>query len=228
MKMITRSLFTALTLSMIVAGSCGGDDEKGGSSSTGSTGNNNTLAALAGGGSSSGGSSMGGSCPSSSSSGSSTCSNADIEPYTNCIITKCDAQYKAALGDEYKAGKFGGACGTYLTCTQACKCGDTACTTACTQSPECRMAFLNIGTCAFGAACTLPACATSGATTGGGKLDAGVTLPTGGCAALTACCARLSGTQKTQCEMMLNQVKVGGDLACNVSLAAYMASGLCK
>ncbi|MDB5215066.1 MAG: hypothetical protein JWO86_2993, partial [Myxococcaceae bacterium] len=76
---------------------------------------------------------VGGSKCGTSGSSTSTCTQAETDSYNSCLTTMCDAQYQAALGSGYKTGSYGGACGTYITCTQACACNDTACYMKCGQ-----------------------------------------------------------------------------------------------
>jgi hypothetical protein len=161
-------------------------------------------------------------CPPSSTS---TCKQADLDTYSNCIIGKCDSAYRTCLGDGYKTGTFGGACGTYVACTQKCNCGDTACTTACGQPPaECTSCLTGtLAACVTGSGCSTPACYTTTSLPDGG-------LPGGGgtCADLMRCCASMTGQMKTACDMQYNAVKAGGDSACGAAFGVYKAAMICK
>jgi hypothetical protein len=156
------------------------------------------------------------SCNTSSSSGTSTCTEAELKPYGDCVQTACDSKYKECYGPDYKSGTFSGACGTYITCTQKCDCNAanySSCVSACVLDSacgECSKGFLGcIQT------CTLPACATAGSSSG----TSGST-GTATCATLQTCCDKLTGSAKTQCDSAKSQA-AGNDQICSAYYQAY-------
>lgn len=157
----------------------------------------------------------------------SKCSAAEIQPYTDCIQSKCDSVYSMCYGAGYKTGSFSGPCGTYITCSNACDCTDTACRSKCTLDPTCTSCISMFSSCSEG--CTIPACATSGGTSGtsGGTSGAsGGTSGTSGttgktCADFAACCAAKTGTAQTQCNQAYDAIKANGDATCNAAYSSY-------
>ncbi len=185
---------------------CGGDDG-GGSSSTGGSGGS--------GGSGTGGS---GGCDPAKQGGN------DCPAYTNCAQSKCDAEYKDCLGASYKTGSFaGGKCETYMNCVVACNC-DTTCTQKCQMDATCQTCMTTTLSGCVTSQCSaeLQQCAGTGGATGTGGASGG-----GTCADLAACCASLSGNDKTNCETTYNQIRAGGDSVCNTLLQTYKSSGKC-
>jgi len=144
-------------------------------------------------------------CPASSTS---KCTDAENQAYG----TKC-------YGADYKNGNFSGACGTYITCTQACACGDTTCLTKCTLDDACKNCILPaVTTCS--SQCPAPACATGGSSgSSGSSGGAGKT-----CADLKACCDKIpAGSTKDGCDAIYNQFK-GMDSSCNAVYSSYAPS----
>lgn len=94
------------------------------------------------------------------SSGGSKCTQAETDAYVSCQLDKCDAEYKTALGADYKNGNFGGACKAYFDCYNACDCGDNTCLGKCAQSltGDCAPALQAVSKC-IQEKCPAPACA---------------------------------------------------------------------
>lgn len=73
--------------------------------------------------------------------------------YVSCVETNCQTQYETCFGPDYLNGNFGGSCADYMSCINACDCGDTACNTECynmhaAMGSPCGDCLLNeIGTC---------------------------------------------------------------------------------
>jgi hypothetical protein len=205
----------------------GGTGTSGGTSGATSGG---TSGATSGGtsGATSGGTSGGGvvgagKCGSSGSS-TSTCTKAETDTYNSCLTGMCDSQYQAALGSGYKTGSYGGACGTYITCTQACACNDTACYMKCGQPDSaCTMALTSASSCAM-TKCPPPACLTAGkdAGTSGTSGSSGGTMHT--CAELMACCAKIAdASTKSACDQTYTAV-MSMESSCNAVYPSYAAS----
>ncbi|HSO33580.1 MAG TPA: hypothetical protein VLT33_13700 [Labilithrix sp.] len=187
----------------------------GGASSSGTSGSGTS------GGTSGSGTSGGSSikqCPSSGS----KCTDAENQAYGSCIQEKCDATFTKCYGADYKNGNFSGACGTYITCTQACACGDTACLTKCTFDDACKNCVLPaVSTCSE--QCTPPACATGGSSgssgTSGSSGGAGKT-----CADLKACCDKIpAGSTKDSCNQTYDSL-AGMDSQCAIVYSGYAPS----
>jgi len=146
---------------------------------------------------------------------SNTCTAAETQAYSDCVMGKCDATYTECFGSGYKDGNFGGACSTFAACTNACACNDTACYQACGAPPAaCSTCLQKIGTCSSG--CTAPACMSAGSSGSSGS-SGGKT-----CDDLQTCCAAITdSTKKTQCETTYNAIKSSGDTACNAAYSGY-------
>ena len=139
------------------------------------------------------------------------------QPYTDCAVTKCDAEYKAALGADYKNGNFGGECKAFMECGKAC--GTTVCESSCSCMPDtaCSDSIRNTL-----APCILSTCVD--------ELYACAGLPPpqrGSCDLLIACCNSLPSSEKTGCETSYNSVKISGDIGCANNLSAYKTAGKC-
>jgi hypothetical protein len=202
----------------------------------------------------------GGSSDSSSSSGvfscpmndqQSKCTAEQNKMYSDCLISKCDAQFQACYGSGYKSGSFSGACGPYLTCISKCGCTDMACKSACTITPDCQTCITGmLAGCALSSGCTLPVCTgtgtggTAGAGTGGtagagtgGAGGAGTGGAGGsggggtGCAALSTCCAAFADAgAKMACQQALAEFQMlgaQGDQACTQAVSLYRQMHLC-
>ena len=118
-------------MSLVVA--CSSSDTNNGTSGTGGTSSERHRGTSG----TSGSSSKYKTCPTATQS---TCSQADLDAYNACTEPLCDADLQKCFGANYKQGTFGGDCSDYITCSQACACGDSACTTACVQkiTPACQ------------------------------------------------------------------------------------------
>lgn len=134
------------------------------------------------------------SCPTSAQS---SCSQADLDTYDNCVLSACDSQYKTCFGADYRNGNFSGDCGDYIKCQQACACNDTACAQACQGkiAGACQKCVTSFASCAQ--SCKAPACETTG--TASSTSSTGGTGSTGSgshtCAQLTACVAKIPAGQ---------------------------------
>lgn len=146
----------------------------------------------------------------------STCTAADEKSYSDCLTTKCDAQYSECLGAGYKSGSFGGACGAMMQCSNACACGDTACASKCVPDAACQSCLLNkVSPCTE--QCPRPACY-------GGGTPSSVK-----CDELKTCCAAIAdATKKGTCETQYNSGKAAGDAFCGPVLDQYKSAGDCK
>ena len=136
----------------------------------------------------------------------STCTQSEIDSYNNCNFSMCDAEYQAALGSNYKTGSYAGACGTYITCTTACPCGDSACTQKCgLPDMACQTAIGKASSCSQ-MKCPPPACFKSAGTSGGTSGTSGGASGTSGttmhtCADLATCCAAIAdASTKSGCD----------------------------
>ncbi len=183
---------STLTLAIACSSSTTGSDSSGGTSgASGTTGPSGTSIDKCGGTTST-----------------SKCTAAELKPYNECFVTACDSKFGECYGAAWKTGTFTGPCGTYLTCFNACACGDEACYAACPQpSDECTACRVNSSACSDG--CKLPAC--GGATTGSSKA----------CADLAACCAKIeSPSFKTNCDQSIETSGTDAEL-CATFLGVY-------
>lgn len=203
----------ALTLGLACSSTATGEG------SSGTSGGAATSGGPSGGGTSGGGTS--GSTGSaikncSTSSDKSTCTDAEIKPYSDCINDKCGAKFAECYGPGYKTGNFGGPCGTYITCSNACACNDTTCYQKCgTPAPACSTCLQGVGTCT--SACTAPACATASTSSSSGGPGAK------SCADLKACCdAIVDPAKKTECNQTYSAVKAS-EASCNAIYTTYAA-----
>ena len=171
-------------------------------------------------GGTSGGGVIGNKCGTTGSS-TSTCTQAETDSYNSCITTMCDAQYQMALGSGYKTGSYGGACGTYITCTQACACNDTACYGKCGQpDAACTTALTSASTCAMNK-CPPPACLSAGKDAGSSGTSGGTTHT---CAELRACCDKIADpTEKMNCADTYKAVQTS-EPSCNAIYGQYAPS----
>jgi hypothetical protein len=200
----------------------GGDGGTGTSGGTSGATSGGTSGATSGG--TSGGGVVGGSKCGSTSGSTSTCTQAETDAYNSCLTGMCDSQYQAALGSGYKTGSYGGACGTYITCTQACACNDTACYMKCGQPDSaCTTALTAASTCAQ-SKCPAPACLspkTDGGTSGTSGSSGGTTHT---CAELMACCAAIAdASMKSSCDQTYMAV-MSSEPGCNAVYPQYAAS----
>lgn len=211
--MDVRAVVTVMAVGLGVALTAACSDESSSSSSSGGTSGSSSSSSS----SSSGGSSTFKNCGSDSSQNTTKCTQAELDAYGQCPIDKCDAELQKCFGNGYKTGTFGGACATYISCTQKCECNDTTCTQKCGLPDEgCQTCLQEYGSCTQ-SKCPAPACLTQGTSSSSG--GAGKT-----CADLETCCNGLTdATKKSTCLQTLNAIKASGDAACN---AAY--SSVCQ
>lgn len=216
-RVIVGTVVTAAVLALGVAcsSSSSGDGSSGSSGSANGTSGSGTGTS----GSSTGTSGGGGSSGFKNCSGtntSSTCTEAELKPYGDCVNEKCATKYAECYGADYKSGNFGGPCGTYIKCTQACGCNDTACYQKCgTPDAACTTCIQGSATCAD--SCTVPSCGSgsSGSSGGGGG---GKT-----CADLKACCDKITdASKKSNCDQTYNAVK-GSDANCGALYSTFAA-----
>ncbi|MCK6535837.1 MAG: hypothetical protein L6Q84_22950 [Polyangiaceae bacterium] len=206
-----KILVAALSVFGLTMAACGGDDGGGGSSTGGASSGGGGGSGATGGGSSGGSGGCGGG-------GGNTC-----KEYTDCAQAKCDTEYQECLGAGYKSGSFsGGKCETYMNCVTACNC-DTTCTSKCTMDSACQGCMTGTLASCTSSKCSaeLQQCAGTGGAGSGGASGGGT------CADLEACCNKLSGSDQTNCTTTYNQIKAGGDAACNTLLQTYKSSGKC-
>lgn len=145
---------------------------------------------------------------------SSSCTEAELKPYADCVNTACEPKYKECAGANYKQGDFtGGACSDYYKCLTGCSCTDANCKSRCNLAGACQDCILGLASC--GQSCKLPACAQVAV-----EPDA---APAKGCADLLACCNKLSGAEKDQCTTTHTNAG-GSDIACNAYYTALKCS----
>jgi hypothetical protein len=168
-------------------------------------------------------------CPTKTGTG--TCTAEQNKAYSDCVTSKCDAQYQMCLGAGYKSGSYGGPCGAWVGCTAKCGCDDQNCRTACGLPPmECQTCFTGQLTACLGSSgCTAPVCTGTG-TGGSGGGTGGTGGGSGTCNDLMRCCASMTNPQlQMACNAQYNALKgqAGSDNACGMVAAQYKASGLC-
>lgn len=173
-------------------------------------------------------------CPGGTTSG---CSQAEIMPYSNCVIAACSSAFTMCYGSGYASGNFSGPCGTYGQCSSACGCDQTCAMNCGTPPTACQTClFNNLVPCIQSSSCQLPACAGgAGGTAGGtggraggaggftGSLG-GSTGTTGTCADLLACCNAASATLKPTCMTEYNTVVSMGDATCGALLSGIKST----
>jgi len=146
-----------------------------------------------------------------------SCTEAEMKPYSDCLMDKCDTSYKKCYGDGYKSGSFSGPCGTFITCLQKCDCTDTQCILACKPDEACSTCSEEMQTCA--GSCTEPECSKIGN-------DAGDTA-NATCADLQACCDSVADPdQKEGCQQAKDAAN-DDDAACSSYYSAFKTAGLC-
>ncbi len=177
--------------------------------------------------------------------GASTCTKAELAPYTNCIIGKCSSTLSTCFGPSFQSGNYGGTCGaTYVGCTQKCGCGDTACFLACGQpSADCAACLQTVSACVDTSACVAPTNCSgggTGGTTGGGAGGhigglggfpgglGGITGTSGTCADLLACCNAIANASvKAACMSEYTTLMAQGDAQCGAAVSGLRAGGAC-
>ena len=158
-------------------------------------------------------------CPSSGS----TCTEAETADYSSCIQSKCDSTYTKCFGADYKSGTYSGDCGTYITCTQACPCNDTACLSKCTITDACKSCIIPAAS-NCSAMCEAPACAKGGSSGSSGTSGTSGGGGTHSCAQLKACCDKIpEGSTKDSCNQTYDSIKTS-ESSCNSVYAGYASS----
>jgi hypothetical protein len=161
-----------------------------------------------------------------------SCTQAELNAYSNCLQNACNSQYVTCFGPSYKQGVPGGTCSSYAQCQNACGCTDAACRNACTVPAACMTCLSTIATCSLGANCTIPPCALGDASipTFDGNipgLDGGFPFDAGNatCADLTSCCNAITeANTKMACQQV---VATGQNQVCSASLGTFRSAGLC-
>jgi hypothetical protein len=158
--------------------------------------------------------------------GSSSCTEAESKPYTDCLMQQCDAKYQECFGANYKSGDFtGGACATWFSCTNKCECNDTSCRSSC-GIPDNACLQCTLGTQDCSSKCQAPACASASASSSSGGSSSGSTSGGAGCTGLRACCAKMTNEPlKNACNTQANN---GTDPQCSQALSSYESASLCK
>jgi hypothetical protein len=207
--------------SLVALAACSGSTSNtgngdGGASSSGTSGSGTS-------GGTSGSGTSGGSAIKQCAPSTSTCSETETNTYSSCIQEKCDATFTKCYGADYKSGTFSGDCGSYITCTQACACGDNTCLAKCTITDACKTCIIPAAqNCS--AMCTAPACLTGGSS---GSSGSSGTSGGGGsktCADLKACCDKIpAGQMKDNCNGTYDAIKTM-DSSCNAVYASYAPS----
>ena len=142
-----------------------------------------------------------------------TCTEADLKPYADCLKEKCDATYKKCYGADYESGSFTGPCGTFLACTQKCDCNDTQCVLACKMDDACQACAGEIGTCTDACSSAEPECSKNGSSGGEDKT----------CADLQACCDAIADAdQKAGCQAAKDTAN-GDDAQCSQLYTGFKA-----
>ena len=165
-----------------------------------------------------------------------TCTQAELDAYSTCFATACDATFQMCYGPGFKSGQFSGACGTYEACASKCACDDTACASACGTPPAaCTTCLAGLLSCAF--SCPLP-CATAGlggsfgglgrsfgglggsfGGLGGSFGGLGGSSGSGTCLAdALACCNRAAAANQTACTTAYQAITALGETACAAGL----------
>ena len=208
--------------SLVALAACSGSTTNTGTGDGGAssgTSGSNTSGGTSGSGTSGSGTSGGSAIKQCAPTGS-TCTDAETAAYSSCLQDKCDATYSKCFGADYKTGKFSGSCGPYITCTQACACGDNACLTKCTFTDACKTCLIPaVSDCS--AMCEAPACATGGSSgTSGSSGSSGSKT----CADLKACCDKTpAGEMKDSCNGTYDAIK-SMDSSCNAVYPQYAPS----
>jgi hypothetical protein len=157
-----------------------------------------------------------------------SCHQGQIDVQNACLVRSCEAEFKRCIGDEWRNGRWSGACGPYLQCVNACPCSDTACLAACGPSgppPACVDCLMTGPTQCQMNMCPQPACYLPSA-------DGGVGAPTdaggGGseCQALAGCCAQITDDNfKMSCTAAVSE---GTAAKCDQLLLTYRQLAMCR
>jgi hypothetical protein len=232
MKLDTRCIwFIAVTGVSALALACGGsdDDDGDGATSGGTSGTGGRSSGSGGTSSTSGGTTSmgtGASCGDPAAMGMDDC-----PAYVECATTQCATQYDECLGAGWEAGNFsGGKCETFMECAAACDCEDTSCGTECFNNAgaDCTNCLTStVGAC-VATHCLDEATSCGSGGTGGTGSGGTASMSTKTCADLQACCNSLSGTDKTDCQTLYDQIQAAGDVACSSTYQIYQLNGLCQ
>ena len=84
------------------------------------------------------------------------CTAEQRKPLEDCVAQKCATTFSECYGADYRNGNFSGPCGSYIACTNACACEDTACRQKCGQADTACTTCIGGSVCA--SECALPAC----------------------------------------------------------------------
>ncbi|MDD5307885.1 MAG: hypothetical protein PHU25_11245 [Deltaproteobacteria bacterium] len=72
-----------------------------------------------------------------------SCTQADEDEFSSCVLDKCDGDLKKAFGSGYKSGDFsGGDCSDYIDCMNECTCDNLS-----NCSGNCVVQYLMTGNC---------------------------------------------------------------------------------
>ncbi len=214
---MTRNIFifgfAAGIVGLVVACSGGGDSSSSGGANNGnSSGTSGSPGTSSGSSGSSSNDSKFKTCPSTTGT---TCTEAEMKPYTDCLLQKCDAEYAKCYGADFKNGSFSGACGTWMTCVQKCACGDTQCILKCEPDEACQTCVTSSAIDTCGDSCTEPACSANGTPDDDAKT----------CADLEACCDGMTDAGKKQaCEAVVGK---GDDAQCGSAYTGFKGSADC-
>lgn len=203
---MTRKIFTVGFVAGIVglALACDGGDE------SSSSGGNGTSSGASGG--------NGSAFKDCSITTGTSCTEAEMKPYSDCLLSKCDAAYKKCYGDGYRSGSFSGPCGTWIACVQKCDCSDTGCILACQSDDACQTCASEVESCHD--TCEEPECSKQGVPDSG---DGGSAT----CADLQACCDSMEpGEKKDGCQSAKDGSN-GDDATCAQYYGTFKAASLC-
>lgn len=219
-RIVFGSVVTASVLALVVACSSGTSSSTGGDG--GASGNGTTSGGTSSGasGTTSGGTASKGPkiCTAAISS---ACSDAERQAYAQCYYNACNTQLTQCYGPGYRDGTFSGPCGGYITCTNACDCGDTACRRNCVPpTTECQACLHGFDSCST---CAVPICIQVPGGSSGSSGSSGFG-PSHSCTDLAACCAKIAdASQKASCTKAYEGNK-SSDAECDFIYPAYAPS----
>jgi hypothetical protein len=146
---------------------------------------------------------------------------AEIQEYSNCIVSTCDAAYKQCFGNDYMAGTFGGDCGALMDCANQCQDCDQTCLQACSDQHY-------TGACKGCIEGPIVDCVIDALKTQKCKIPCGPDVGGAACDDLKACCESMADEQqKSDCLTQHGSVSLGGDMVCQSTLDIYVQSGVC-
>src|SRR6185295_3471687 len=77
-----------------------------------------------------------------------TCTKAQTDAQNTCVINNCETVYRPCIGDGWRSGNFGGTCGAWFKCINACGCDNASCALACgLPSAACQMCLMEGNAC---------------------------------------------------------------------------------